>query len=151
MFDVLLGEEVIETVVYFGDFVHYFGCVFGALFYQKLGGLVTEEVHEEEVDQSGDGQGEDPDEAPVVEQVEEAGDDDGADWEPYLHKNWVFLSFLIADDLPEEEKGNINHDIRAESAHELTDSCHVDVEVAGDNDGTKGGGGPSDHERFPSA
>jgi hypothetical protein len=145
--DVCHSDSVVDAVVNHSYFVHNFCCVFGSLLHQKLGSLVTEEVEKYEISDGGDGDEDDPDQPPVVDQVEEACHEHCSHWEPNLHQNRVLLSLFVAHNFSEEEEGNVDTDVRAEAAEEEANSCHVDVEAAGNQDGADHADAPADYDR----
>ena len=134
-------------MIYLPYLVHYLHRFLRPFFQQKLRSFITEEVQEEQVDDTRSCQDYDPDNSPIIYKIEESCDNDGPYWEPDLHKNWVFLSFLLSDDLPEEKKADIDTDIRTKSAQKHSNSSHVDINTAGDEYSSNSDRNPTDEQR----
>ena len=114
--NIFFSKYIINSMIYLPYLVHDLHRFLRPFFQQKLRSFIAEEVQEHQVDDAGSCQDYDPYNSPVVHKIEESCDDDGPYWEPNLHKDWVFLSLLLSDDLPEVKKADINTNIRTESA-----------------------------------
>lgn len=59
--------------------------------------------------------------------------------------------FFISHHFSKEKEGNIDTDVRAESTHEHSNSCHVDIDRTGHQNGPQCDSSPTNHERIPSS
>ena len=84
---ILFSKYVVNSMIYLPYLVHYLHRFLRPFFQQKLRSFITEEVQEEQVDDTRSCQDYDPDNSPIIYKIEESCDYDGPYWEPDLHKN----------------------------------------------------------------